>query len=109
MAKSNKWCVDLLSDFVLCAFRTELDECAMTATPLTNHTVLTCTQLWDNPAMAERERHNIIKMFVQQSFNGVNSSNEQSVICTLPFIGIHPHCIKSKACNLVSTLTKIDT
>ena len=31
VAKSDKRCVDLLSDFVLYAFRTELTECAMTA------------------------------------------------------------------------------
>ena len=106
VAESDKRCVYLLSDFVLYAFRTELDECAMTATPLTGHTVLTGAQLRDDPAMAKRDSHNIIKMFVQQSFNGVNSSSEPSVYCTLLFIGIHPQCIKSKACNLVSTLNK---
>ena len=37
----------------------------MTATPLTGHTVLTGTQLRDDPAMAGRDHHDIIKMFVQ--------------------------------------------
>ena len=75
MANSDKWRVDPLSDFVLYAFRTELDKCAMTATLLTGHTMLTGAQLRDNPGMARRDCLNIIKMFVKQSFNGVNSSS----------------------------------
>ena len=72
-AKSVKRWFALLPDFVLYAFRTELDERAMTATPLPGYTVLTGAQLRGDPAVAERDRDKIIKMFVQQSSNGVNS------------------------------------
>ena len=77
-AKSVKRWFALLPDFVLYAFRTELDERAMTATPLPGYTVLSGAQLRGDPAVAERDRDKIIKMFVQQSSNGVNSSSSDA-------------------------------
>ena len=77
-AKSVKRWFSLLPDFVLYAFRTELDERAMTATPLPGYTVLTGAQLKADPSVAERDRDKIIKMFVQQSSNGVNCDSNVS-------------------------------
>ena len=70
-AKSVKRWFALLPDFVLYAFRTELDERAMTATPLPGYTVLTGAQLRGDPSVAERDRDKIIKMFVQQGGDSI--------------------------------------
>ena len=72
-AMSVKGWFALLPDFVLYAFRTELDERAMTATPLPGYTVLTGAQLRGDPSVAERDRDKIIKMFVQQGRNSIET------------------------------------
>ena len=53
----------LLPDFVLYSFRTEVDPCALTATPVPGFTVLTGAQLKGDSGCSEKDRDKVIKMY----------------------------------------------
>lgn len=79
---SNKRYFILLSDFVLYSFRSEVDNSALTATPLPGFTILTGAQLKGDSGSgcSEKDRDKVIKMFHPSSkrtyyFAGTNPSD----------------------------------
>ena len=53
----------LLPDFVLYSFRSEVDPCALTATPVPGFTILTGSQLKGDSGCSEKDRDKVIKMY----------------------------------------------
>jgi len=62
-SSSNKRFFLLLPDFVLYSFRSEVDPCALTATPVPGFSILTGSQLKGDSGCSEKDRDKVIKMY----------------------------------------------
>lgn len=61
---TKRW-FELHKDFVLYSFVTPYDLRALTATPLPGYEVVAGSELKSDPLVAEKDRHRVMKLFIQ--------------------------------------------